>query len=36
MLRKLLDSQAHLFHKGGKLERFYPMYEAADTFLYTP
>jgi Na+-transporting NADH:ubiquinone oxidoreductase subunit B len=36
MLRKLLDSQAHLFHKGGKLERFYPMYEATDTFLYTP
>jgi Na+-transporting NADH:ubiquinone oxidoreductase subunit B len=36
MLRKLLDSQAHLFHKGGKLERFYPMYEAVDTFLYTP
>lgn len=36
MLRKLLDSQAHLFHEGGKLERFYPMYEAADTFLYTP
>jgi len=36
MLRRLLDSQAHLFHKGGKLERFYPMYEATDTFLYTP
>lgn len=36
MLRRLLDSQAHLFHKGGRLERFYPMYEAADTFLYTP
>ncbi len=36
MLRRLLDSQAHLFHKGGRLERFYPLYEAADTFLYTP
>jgi Na+-transporting NADH:ubiquinone oxidoreductase subunit B len=36
MLRRFLDSQAHLFHKGGKLERFYPLYEAADTFLYTP
>ncbi len=36
MLRRILDSQAHLFHKGGKLERFYPLYEAADTFLYTP
>lgn len=36
MLRKFLDSQEHLFHKGGKLERFYPMYEAVDTFLFTP
>ena len=36
MLRRLLDSQAHLFLKGGKLERFYPLYEAGDTFLYTP
>src|SRR5690606_9633881 len=36
MLRRLLDSQAHLFHKGGKLERFYPLYEDVDTFLYTP
>ena len=36
MLRKLLDSQAHLFHKGGRLERFYETYEAVDTFLYTP
>jgi Na+-transporting NADH:ubiquinone oxidoreductase subunit B len=36
MLRRILDKQAHLFHKGGRLERFYPLYEAADTFLYTP
>jgi Na+-transporting NADH:ubiquinone oxidoreductase subunit B len=36
MLRRILDRQAPLFHKGGKLERFYPLYEAADTFLYTP
>lgn len=36
MLRQFLDSQAHHFHKGGRLERFYPLYEAADTFLYTP
>jgi Na+-transporting NADH:ubiquinone oxidoreductase subunit B len=24
------------FHKGGKLERLYPLYEAHDTFLFTP
>ena len=36
MLRKLLDRIEPEFHKGGRLERFYPMYEAIDTFLYTP
>jgi Na+-transporting NADH:ubiquinone oxidoreductase subunit B len=36
MLRKQLDKLAPLFEKGGKYERFYPMYEAADTFLFTP
>lgn len=35
-LRRLLDSQHSKFAKGGKLEKFYPLYEAADTFLYTP
>ena len=35
-LRKLLDSQAHLFEKGGKLENFEALYEAPDTLLYTP
>lgn len=35
-LRNLLDKPKHLFEKGGKFERFYPFYEAADTFLYTP
>ncbi len=35
-LRKMLDSQAKLFQKGGKLEKLYPLYEAQDTFLYTP
>lgn len=35
-LRKLLDSKAPLFEEGGKLEKFYPLYEAADTFFYTP
>ncbi|MEM9412192.1 MAG: NADH:ubiquinone reductase (Na(+)-transporting) subunit B [Planctomycetota bacterium] len=36
MLRKLLDSIEPLFHPGGKLEKLYPLYEANDTFLYTP
>lgn len=35
-LRKILDKQEKLFHKGGKLEKLYPLYEANDTFLYTP
>lgn len=35
-LRDLLDSKEHLFHKGGKLEKMYPLYEAIDTFAYTP
>ncbi|MDY7095378.1 MAG: NADH:ubiquinone reductase (Na(+)-transporting) subunit B [Acidobacteriota bacterium] len=35
-LRSLLDKQASLFHKGGKLEKLYPLWEAQDTFLYTP
>lgn len=35
-LRSLLDDQAKHFEKGGKLEAFYPLYEAIDTFAYTP
>ena len=35
-LRKLLDSQAHLFEKGGKFENFEALYEAPDTLLFTP
>ncbi|WP_127713954.1 NADH:ubiquinone reductase (Na(+)-transporting) subunit B [Halobacteriovorax sp. HLS] len=35
-LRGFLDSQHHHFVKGGKLEKFYPMYEMIDTFIYTP
>lgn len=35
-LRKVLDRLEPLFHKGGKLEKLYPLYEAADTFVYTP
>ncbi len=36
MLRKLLDRLHPLFSKGGSLELLYPLFEAADTFLYTP
>ena len=36
MLRKLLDRLHGPFARGGKLERLYPLYEAIDTFLYTP
>ena len=36
MLRKLLDRQSKLFEKGGRLEKLYPLWEAQDTFLYTP
>lgn len=35
-LRNLLDRQKRLFDHGGKLERLYPLYEAQDTFLFTP
>jgi Na+-transporting NADH:ubiquinone oxidoreductase subunit B len=35
-IRGMLDKVEPLFHKGGKFERLYPLYEAADTFLYTP
>ncbi|MCA9239467.1 MAG: RnfABCDGE type electron transport complex subunit D, partial [Planctomycetales bacterium] len=35
-IRKQLDAVAPLFEKGGKLERLYPLYEAQDTFLFTP
>lgn len=35
-LRDFLDKQEPLFHEGGKLEKLYPLYEAIDTFAYTP
>jgi Na+-transporting NADH:ubiquinone oxidoreductase subunit B len=31
-----LHKSKHLFEKGGKLERLYPLYEAQETFLFTP
>ncbi|MFP5492889.1 MAG: NADH:ubiquinone reductase (Na(+)-transporting) subunit B [Bacteriovoracia bacterium] len=35
-LEHFLDKQKPLFTKGGKLEKFYPLYEALDTFAFTP
>jgi len=35
-LRQLLDRIGKPFHPGGKLQRFFPLYEAADTFFYSP
>lgn len=35
-LRSFLDKIEPSFLKGGSLEKYYPLYEAADTFLYTP
>ncbi len=31
-----LEKSKHLFEPGGKLEKLYPLYEANDTFLFTP
>lgn len=35
-LRRLLDRHAHHFERGGRFERLYPLWEAADTFFYSP
>ena len=35
-LREIHDKFEPLFHKGGKLEQLYPLYEAHDTLLFTP
>ena len=35
-LRSMLDSIEPHFHKGGRFEKFYALYEAADTIFYTP
>lgn len=36
LLRNILDRMEPAFGKGGKLQRLFPLYEAIDTFLYTP
>ena len=35
-LRRLLDTQAHHFEPGGRLERLHALWEAQDTILFTP
>lgn len=35
-LENFFESKKPLFEKGGKLEKFYPIYEALDTFAFTP
>ncbi|HLU90441.1 MAG TPA: NADH:ubiquinone reductase (Na(+)-transporting) subunit B [Cyclobacteriaceae bacterium] len=35
-LRDLLDKQKPLFQKGGKFENFYYLYEAGETFMFSP
>ncbi len=35
-LRKLLDSMEPHFHKGGRYEKWYALYEAVDTIFYSP
>lgn len=35
-MKALLDKYRKHFEKGGKLERWYPVYEMVDTFIYTP
>jgi len=35
-LRNILDKTGKQFEKGGKLEKLFPLYEAIDTFLFSP
>ena len=35
-LQRFLESQERHFTKGGKLERFYPLFEAGETLAFTP
>lgn len=35
-LREIIENAAPNFSKGGKHEKWYPLYEAIDTFLYSP
>ncbi len=35
-LRNILDKSEKQFHKGGKLEKLFPLFEAIDTFMFSP
>ena len=35
-MRKQLDTMAPHFEKGGRYQKWYPLFEAVDTFLYSP
>ncbi len=35
-LRTVLDKLEPHFHKGGKYEKWYALFEAVDTIFYTP
>ncbi|MEH0154134.1 NADH:ubiquinone reductase (Na(+)-transporting) subunit B [Limibacter armeniacum] len=35
-LHEILEKQKPMFEKGGKLEKFYYLFEAGETFLFTP
>ncbi|GHE62406.1 MULTISPECIES: NADH:ubiquinone reductase (Na(+)-transporting) subunit B [Roseivirga] len=35
-LHKILEKQKPMFEKGGKLEKFYYLFEAGETFLFSP
>ncbi|MCA1927135.1 MAG: NADH:ubiquinone reductase (Na(+)-transporting) subunit B [Calditerrivibrio sp.] len=35
-MKRFLDKIAPHFHKGGKYERFFPIFEMVDTFIYDP
>lgn len=35
-IKDILDKQRHLFQKGGKYEKFYYLFEAGETFMFTP
>lgn len=34
-LKNIIKSQEKHFHKGGKLEKYFPLYEATETFIFT-
>ena len=35
-MRQILDNMEPHFHKGGKYENWYALYEAVDTIFYSP